>query len=108
MNERVNPFANLAEAPTFATKPRKEKAIAEDAIAQIAEEHGFPSRQAPKPAKPRRKPRIHRTGRNQQLTVKATGDTIDRFYRFADLKKVPLGELLRLALDALEGEETER
>jgi hypothetical protein len=28
---------------------------------------------------------------------------VERFYKMADERKVPLGELLRLALDALEG-----
>ena len=103
MNERVNPFANLNEAPVFKTKPRKEKPVAEETVARIAEENNFPSRQAPKSsAPPRRKPRIHRTGRNQQFNAKATPETIQRFYKLADEKRVPLGELLKQGLDALE------
>jgi hypothetical protein len=107
MSERVNPFANLADLPTFTTKPKTEKPVEEGAIARIASENNFPSRQPPKPKTERRKPRIHRTGRNQQFNVKATAETIDKIYRLANEKKVPLGELLRLAVDALESEGAE-
>ena len=34
--------------------------------------------------------------------AKATPETIEKFYKLANDKNVPLGELLRLALDALE------
>jgi hypothetical protein len=105
MSGRVNPFATLAEAPVFTTKPRKEKPIETEAIDRIAKENNFPSRQAPKPQKEtRRKPRRYTTGRNQQLNIKATGETIDRFLKQADARGVPLGEALRLATEALERE----
>jgi hypothetical protein len=105
MNNRVNPFANVKDVPSFTTKPRMEKPVEEEAIARIAEDNKFPSRQAPKPVKAeRRKPRVHRTGRNQQFNAKATVETINKIYRLADERKVPLGELLRLAVDALERE----
>jgi hypothetical protein len=103
MSERINPFANLTDPPVFTTKPRKEKPVEEETIALIAEQHNFPSRQAPKAAKAeRRKPRIHRTGRNQQFNAKVTTKTSERFYRVADEKSVTLGELMELGLDALE------
>jgi hypothetical protein len=103
MSPRVNPFANLPEPPVFTTKPRKEKPVAEEAIARIAEDNGFPSRQAPKtPKEPRRKRRVYTTGRNRQFNIKATPETVERFYKMADERKVPLCELLELALDALE------
>lgn len=44
----------------------------------------------------------HRTGRNQQLNIKASAETIVRFYRLADERRIALGELLEQALDALE------
>ena len=50
-------------------------------------------------------PRLQRrytTGRNQQINVKATAETIARFYRIADEMNVPLGEVLSRALDALD------
>jgi hypothetical protein len=103
MSPRVNPFANIAEPPVFTTKPRKEKPVTEEAIARIAEDNGFPSRQAPKaPKEPRRKRRVYTTGRNRQFNLKATAETVDRFYRMADERHVPLCALLEQALDALE------
>jgi hypothetical protein len=104
MSGRVNPFAGLnTPFPTFAVKPRKEQQIAEEAMTRIAKDNNFPSRQAPKTAKePRRKRRVYRTGRNQQFNLKATMETIERFYKMADERKVALGALLEQALDALE------
>lgn len=103
MNQRVNAFANLSDPPTFTTKPKKDKPVEEETIAHLAEQNNFPSRQPAKPPKAeRRKPRIHRTGRNQQFNAKATKETIDKIYKLANEMNVPLGELLRLAVDALE------
>ncbi len=104
MNTRVNPFATLNDPPVFTTKAKTEKPVPTEAIDRIAEENKFPSRQAAKPPKePRRKRRVYTTGRNRQFNMKATPATIDRFYKMADERKVPLCELLEQALDALEG-----
>jgi hypothetical protein len=107
MNTRVNPFATLADPPVFTPKAKKETQVAEETISRIAEENKFPSRQAPKPAKAdRRKPRTYRTGRNQQFNAKATPETIQRFYKMADDRnRMPLGELMKQGLDALEAVE---
>ncbi len=103
MTERVNVFAALVEPPVFEPKQRREKPVANEAIEKIAEDNNFPSRQASRNVRePRRKRRVHRTGRNQQLNVKATKETIERFYRMADERNVPLGGMLELALDALD------
>src|SRR5260370_1426945 len=103
MNTRVDPFANLAEPPVFTTKPKVEKPVQTEIIERIAKENNFPSREAPKqPKEPRRKRRVYTTGRNRQLNVKATSETVERFYKLADDREVPLGALLGLALDALE------
>jgi hypothetical protein len=103
MNTRVNPFANLADPPVFTTKAKAEKSVPTETIERIAEENNFPSRQAAKPPKePRRKRRVYTTGRNQQFNIKATAETVERFYKIADEKKVPLCELLEQALAALE------
>jgi hypothetical protein len=70
MSTRVNPFGNLADPPVFATKPKKETSVEKETMERIAEQNNFPSRQAPKAAKiERRKPRTHRTGRNQQFNA---------------------------------------
>lgn len=104
MSERVNPFGNLDDftPATKAKKPKPEKAV----IDQVAADNNFPSRQPTKPAPPAlpasRQPRRYTTGRNQQINVKATGETIDQFYRLADQMNLPLGEVLARALNALQ------
>jgi hypothetical protein len=103
MSKRVNAFVNLDDPPVFTTKPRPDKPVQQETIERIATENNFPSRQAAKaPKEPKRKPRTYRTGRNQQFNAKATPETIQRFYKAADEKRVPLGELLKQGLDALE------
>lgn len=110
MSERVNPFADLGD---FAPAPSKPKAEQRAVIDQVAADNGFPSRQPVKSAKTSppttepsppelRKHRRYTTGRNKQINIKATDETIQRLYRLADEKHVPLGELLELALNALE------
>jgi hypothetical protein len=70
MSKRVNAFANLDEPPVFTTKPGKETLVTEEAIARIAEENSFSSRQAAiVPKEPKRKTRICRTGRNLSAPV---------------------------------------
>lgn len=101
---RTNAFADVTTAlPTFQTKPKASQPVAADQVERIAKEHNFPSRQ-PVKAKPRTPRRIarYRTGRNQQFNIKATTETIERFYKLADERRVALGELLEQALDALE------
>lgn len=96
MSGRVDPFATLKEPlPEFTTKVRAAKPVATETIERIAEENNFPSRQAKAPGPPRRKRRVYRTGRNQQFNAKATPETIERFYKLANERNVPLGELLR-------------
>jgi hypothetical protein len=77
--------------------------VAKETIEQIAEQNNFPSRQAAKTIREKpRKRRVYTTGRNRQFNIKATSETVDRFYRMADERKVSLCELLEEALDALE------
>jgi hypothetical protein len=103
MSARKNPFATLTDASQFEPKPPRLQPVSNDAIEQIAERRNFPSREAPRPkAEPARKQRRYRTGRNQHLGVKATAETCERFINTADKRNLPYGELLRLALDALE------
>jgi hypothetical protein len=103
MSERVDAFATLKDVPVFELKPKADKPVSKDAIDQIADENRFPSRQARKePATPRRKPRVYRTGRSLNFSLKATVETRDRFHKAADVHAVTLARLLELALDALE------
>jgi hypothetical protein len=107
MSARVNPFADLTEPPVFMTKPKPKKQVEKEVIARIAQEHNFPSRQPAKaPKEPRLKRRVYRTGRDRQINIKATADTVERFYKLADSKRLPLGALLELALSALERDRT--
>jgi hypothetical protein len=106
--KRVNPFEDLAD---FKPKPEA-KPVEKAQIDKLAEDNNFPSRQArrsvapasvPASAQPNsRRARRYTTGRNRQINIKATQETIDRLYRLADEKNMPLGELLDVALDALE------
>ena len=103
MSTRNNPFAKLADAATFQTKAPRAEPVSDAAIEHIAQNRNFPSREAPRSAaKPARQVRRYRTFRDQHLGIKTTVETKERFYKAADERKVPLGVLLELALDALE------
>lgn len=105
MSDRANPFANLGD---FEVKTAK-RPIAAATIEKIADESGFPSRTSrrsteaistdPPVLRPRRR---YTTGRNRQINIKATSDTIERLYALADERDVPLGALLEEAVEALE------
>lgn len=109
---RANPFEDLND---FAPK-EKAKPVDRDVIEKIAKDNNFSSSTPPRteaqPAKPKqetapavkRKQRRHTTGRNQQINVKATGETIAKFNRIADEEMLPMGEILDRALDAYERE----
>lgn len=112
MTERANPFGDLGDFTQAPAKPKIDQAV----IDQVAEDNGFPSRKpstppavesppVPVPVEepPARKQRRYTTGRNKQINIKATDQTIQRLYRLADARHITLGELLEQALDALEG-----
>ncbi|WP_120253647.1 stability/partitioning determinant [Sphingobium sp. YG1] len=109
---RANPFGDLDDfGSDNAAKP-----IPAETIEKIAKSSGFPSRKAgvaaaretgetapPSPApSPARQPRRHVTGRNRQINIKATEETIIELYRIADAMNLPLGAVLEQALVALE------
>jgi hypothetical protein len=104
---RANPFADVKDLPAFETKPKASTAVPREQterIEQIAEANNFPSRQPARTPTVRAsaKQRRYKTGRNQQINIKATPQVIERLYKMADAKRVPLGELLEQALNALE------
>jgi hypothetical protein len=74
--------------------------VDDDALERMAQQHRFPSRQAAKPKTGRRKPRLHRTGRNVQFNAKATHDSIARFYALVPPKGT-IAETLERADEAL-------
>lgn len=98
---RANPFADVGNLPAFAPKPKTSKPLASEQLEKIAEADGFPSRQPTRPQPNARKGRRYRTGRNQQINIKATSRVIEELYKMADERRVPLGELLEQALNAL-------
>jgi hypothetical protein len=100
---RANPFSDIETLPAFEPKPKAPRPVANDQIEKIAEANGFPSRQAVRPPARVRSGRRYKTGRNQQINIKATSQVIERLYKIADARHIPLGELLEQALDALEG-----
>src|SRR6476620_2666605 len=104
MSDRVNPFGDLNDFAPAQPKEKSPKPVEKAVIDQVAADNGFPSRQASKPElnPAPRKQRRYTTGRNQQINVKATAETVERFNRLADEMRVPLGEVLARALDALE------
>lgn len=109
MSERVNPFGDLGD---FAPAPPKAKPEHRDVVEKVAAQNGFPSRQAPKPSAPtpvvptqekeqlpsRRKV----TGRSEQINIKTTFATKKRLMEISVERDMPLGEVLELALAALE------
>ncbi|GEM_PF-1379362 len=111
MNERVNPFGDLGD---FAPAPPKAKPEHRDVVEEVAAQHGFPSRQAPKPAGPVPTPvapaqekeqlpsRRKVTGRSEQINIKTTFATKKRLMEISVERDMPLGEVLELALAALE------
>jgi hypothetical protein len=99
---RPNPFSDIEILPAFEPKPKAPGPMANEQIEKIAEANGFPSRQAVMPPARGRTGRRYKTGRNQQINIKATSQVIERLYKMADARRVPLGALLEQAIDALE------
>jgi hypothetical protein len=104
MATRHNPTIGLDEddevqqPEPVARKPRP----SEEDIADLAKAHGLQSRQQPStPTAPKRPQRRHTTGRNIQLNVKATAETVELFYSLADKMECTQAEVLERALQAL-------
>lgn len=112
MTERANPFGDLDD---FATAAPKAKAGNLEVVDQVAEQHGFPSRQPTKPTAPapidaprtiseREKLPSRRklTGRSEQVNIKTTFAAKKRLMEISVERDMPLGEILELALEKLE------
>ena len=100
MMERANLSVDEIDISGF--KPKEvQPAAPKEQIKAFSEPAGFPGREPPKPVM-RRPPRIHRTGRNVQLSVKASQQAIDAFYRISDEQGWILGETFEKAMTALE------
>ncbi len=102
--DRVNPLEDLSD---FGARPSHRRPPAE-ALDQVARENGFPTREPTQAAvSPMDGRRRRTTGRNRQINIKATAETIDHLYRLSDALQLPLGEVLERALHALEQGEAE-
>ena len=99
---RANPFADIESLPKFDSKPSGAKSVTNDQIEKIVDANGFPSRQATRAPARVKVGRRYKTGRNQQINIKATPQVIEQLYKMADARRIPLGELLEQALGALE------
>jgi len=124
MNERVSPFGDLGD---FAPASAKPKAEILEVANQVAEQHGFPSRQPVKQAAPEAAPatmpatpsapevpatqaqpkeqlpsRRRTTGRSEQVNIKTTFAAKKRLMEISVERDMPLGEILEQALEALE------
>lgn len=106
MSERANPFGDLSEfKPSVSRKATDPKVLDE-----IATANDFPSREAratpvPVAAPAVRQTRRYTTGRNRQINIKATEETIALFYALADELNQPLGAVLQSALESLAGDQ---
>lgn len=113
----TKPRASIFEEPEeldvsgFTTKSTPDiTAPAPEEVRAVAEAANFRSREAKvaKPAKPaaptKRPPRRYRTGRNVQLNLKASQETVDSFYELTDANHWVLGETLERAIGALQRE----
>lgn len=113
MAERVGLFDDEKDFDVAGFAPKRQTNIqsapANEIIRAISEASDFRSRE-PAPVKadqttvPRRKPRLHRTGRNLQFNVKLRSDTVDSFYEIANRQEWTMGETVERALAALKRE----
>jgi hypothetical protein len=110
----TKPRASIFEEPAeldisgFAPKTAPDmNAPAPEKVRAVAEAAYFSSRE-PKPQKQvapaKREPRRHRTGRNVQLNLKASQETVDAFYALSDKNDWVLGETLERAIQSLQRE----
>lgn len=99
MSTRVDPIGDLND---FKPAAKPAKPVVREHIDKLSTEAGFPSRQAAAPAQVVPRTRRYTTGRDKQINIKATAETIARLNRYADENRMPLGEVLRVAMDALE------
>ncbi|UOK73967.1 stability/partitioning determinant [Ancylobacter polymorphus] len=104
---RTNLFADddAADLDLSSFRPAKPVRQSEEATKTAAAKAGFVSREpkvvpaTPVPEKPAR--RVWRTGRNVQLNLKATPETVAAFYAIADAQGWVLGEALEKAVELL-------
>jgi hypothetical protein len=114
MAERVGLFEDEKDFDVVGFAPKKQahsqSGPPADVIRAISEASNFRSREpaAPTTADPtgivKRKPRLHRTGRNLQFNVKLRADSVESFYDIANRQEWTMGETVERALAALKRE----
>ena len=99
--DRVDPFANISLG-SFKPKSEIQRPADNEVIEKISKDNNFPSR-APHQEKPLKRGRFNSGVPKKQLNIKVTEDCYDRFYEMAESRGIRvLGDLMCLALDALE------
>jgi hypothetical protein len=107
MSGRASIFENDDEIDVsgFAPKPAGDRPAppAPAELRAVAEAAKFRSREAPPspPAPPKATRRRRRTGRDVQVNIKASRETVDAFFAIADRQRWVLGETLEHAVAAL-------
>lgn len=104
MASRPSFFDMPVDLSEFGPKRAEERSVPPDMVRRVATESGFPSREAPKPGSPVMDPWRYRTGRDTQFNTKVKGDIKRRYQEIAHELQRPVGEVLELALAALERE----
>ena len=100
--QRADPFEpdTGPDLSDFNPRPTPRPAVPRNTIRRVAAEGGFPSREFHKPKPKAQRRRL--TGRNFQINIRATQETIERLNAIADERHWVLGEVLEHALEALE------
>jgi len=102
-NERVDAFANISLGD-FKPKGDDQRPADAAVIEKVSQKNNFPSREAPA-AKPEKRARFSPAAPRKQLNLKVSEDCYQRFYDMAESRGIRvLGDLLALALEALDRE----
>jgi hypothetical protein len=109
MSDRASVFDNVADFEVADFAPKKASTakpdVASEKIRAVSEASSFRSRE-PIPARVerlgKREPRRFRTGRNVQLNIKVSQETLDTFYAIADAQDWILAETFAYALASLQ------
>lgn len=100
--KRVDPFMNIG---AFKPKGESQRPAEKSVIEKISKDNNFPSRVAQEPP-PAKRARFSAREPKTQFNIKVTEECKDRFYQMAERRGIKaLGDLMELALDALEAAE---
>lgn len=103
-DKRVDPFANLGN---FKPKSEDQQPADTEVIEKISKDNNFPSRE-PVETKVAKRGRFNSGEPKKQLNIKVTETCHQRFYEKAESRGIKvLGDLIILALDALDAQERE-